>query len=211
MRKRRRAYIWVTWICGLLAGDDQCKYAAWFKAWHRDYRHRPGSGDLSKWKAEHADLVERRRKELAASGFDVRVENENKFTVQGETATLSAGPDLLVLGERMACIEDCKTGRQRDAHVWQVLIYMLFMPRPPHVTAELGGALVYADGTRQQIRPELADATARARVGVLVREIAQRDPPAAAPSAAECRYCDIDECPFRAAEADVPQVKTEAF
>ena len=211
-KRRRRPFVWVTWLTGLLAGDDQCKYAAWFKAWYQDYRHRSGSGDLTKWKADHADLVERRRKELVASGFDVRMENENKFTVRGETATLSAGPDLLVLGERTACVEDCKTGRQRDAHVWQVILYMLFMPRPPSAeVVPLSGALVYADGTRQEITADMADDAARTRVGRLVRELARRDPPSASPSAAECRYCDIAECRFRAVEGDVPEVRTEAF
>ena len=213
--ERRRPFTWVTWITGLLAGDDQCEFAAWFKVWHQGYakRSRDGGASLSKWKAEHADAVKARVAECEEAGDAVYVEGQNRFIVKGGMNTLSCGPDIVrVLGEE-AVVEDAKTGARKDGHVWQVLIYMMFLPTlHPALKTDappLRGRLLYKDGV-VEIPAAQADAVALARVGKLMRRLASRESLPATPSAAECQYCDIDECPHRI-EGDVPEARTEAF
>jgi len=209
---------WVTWITGLLAGEDRCRYAAWYKSWHQKYRKRPRpDGDdntLSRWKAEHAEALEARGRALASVGsVQVHLEGQNKFDVKGETGTLACGPDLVYVSEDGASVvEDLKTGQRKDAHYWQVVIYMLFLPGlHPAVPkgAPLAGRLVYDDGTRW-IPPEDADDAALRKVGTLMRAINSREPPPAAPSPAECQWCNIADCPHRD-EPPVPEGETKAW
>jgi len=215
MPKKRRPYVWVTWITGLLAGDDRCEYAAWYKAWHHDYPKVPGDSNLSKWKSDHADAVNVRVAELKAAGLTVFVEGENKFIVKGDTNTLSAGPDIVALSTdaAVAVVEDVKTGRHKDSHVWQVVVYMLFLPAVHDALkgrrVALRGRLLYNDGP-QDIPASQADLDAMRRVGSLMRRLASRDPLPASPSPGECRYCDIAECEHRVSD-EVAKVETKHF
>jgi hypothetical protein len=56
-------YIWVTWLTKLLAGEDQCQYAPWFKA-HFKFDKVDRGFDLAAWTAEHAAMVRARAIEL---------------------------------------------------------------------------------------------------------------------------------------------------
>lgn len=152
---RRSPFVWVTWLTGLLSGDKQCQYALWYRAQHQ-YEKRPDDhqADLSKWKADHARMVQSRADTLRQRGWHVYTESENKFMVYGALATLLAVPDIVAVrtgepdllrgialdgeipvdspeaeqGQPVAVVEDCKTGKRKDSDYWQVVIYMMFLP-----------------------------------------------------------------------------------
>jgi len=130
---RNGSYIWVTWITGLLSGDRHCLWSAWYRAHFKDYERRPTSFDLAAWTATHAEMVRTRADALRAEGYEVYVEDQNKFCLRGRAATLGGVPDLVALkdapdGGREALVVDCKSGRQRNSDFFQVLTYMLVLP-----------------------------------------------------------------------------------
>ena len=88
----RMAYIWVTWLAKLLAGDSDCEWAFWYKA------HYAGSGriravsgefDRARWVMDHTALLRECREQWREKGCDVSVERQNRFKLQGKAATLA--------------------------------------------------------------------------------------------------------------------------
>jgi len=144
---RNGSYIWVTWITGLLSGDRHCLWSAWYRAHFKGYERRPTSFDLAAWTANHAEMVRARADALRADGYQVYVEDQNKFTLRGRAATLGGVPDLVAVRDtssdgREALVVDCKSGRQRNSDFFQVLTYMLVLPltHPALADARFTGA-----------------------------------------------------------------------
>lgn len=94
---RDGSYIWVTWITGLLSGDRQCLWSAWYRAHFKDYERKPTSFDLAAWTAQHNEMVRTRAEALRAGGHEVYVEDQNKFSLRGRAATLGGKPDLVAV------------------------------------------------------------------------------------------------------------------
>ena len=44
-RPREHPYIWTTWLARLLAGQDQCEWAGWFRAHYQDWTKPPSDFD----------------------------------------------------------------------------------------------------------------------------------------------------------------------
>lgn len=57
------------------------------------------------------------------------VEDQNKFTIRGRTATLAGKPDLVAIKGEVVRVIDCKTGSRKGSDFLQVLIYLLLLPR----------------------------------------------------------------------------------
>lgn len=208
--RRKDPYLWVTWITGLLSGENHCEWQAWLKAHYKDLELRPKEVDLTVWKAQHGQLVTRRAAELRAQGSTVYLEDQNKFNMQGRTATVGGVPDIVsIFGDR-ALVSDAKTGKPRDKDVMQVLMYMLILPytHPAVKGLDLDGEVVYLD----RILPVPA-AKLTGSVRKLIQDVIQRvaaDAEAVAvPSQAECRFCDITaaNCSKRV-EAELQTTKT---
>ena len=145
-------FVWTSWVTGLLSGDKQCHWAPWYRAHHFFARRKdPRGGNLEKWKSDHAAMVRTRVAHLRALGWRVWVEAQNKFTVRGKLAVLSACPDIVATHDSatidrqairgmalagpmeaeavsgiVARVEDCKTGQPRSSDFWQVAIYTAF-------------------------------------------------------------------------------------
>jgi hypothetical protein len=237
--RRDAPYIWVTWMTGLMAGDKHCVWAAWFRA-HYKYTKRDdpdGANTLSQWRAEHADLVQSRAEELRAQGFTVTTEQENKFVIRGKVATVGGVADIVATRQVepmdeinqnvTALVEDCKTGQQKESDYWQVVLYLLFLPKAFKALKEhrLAGAVIYPTGTVDQRRlnelngvreiwkrPVLAGDAEIAKDLVVkwIQRVGGDEEPVRTPSWAECRYCDIADCPDRA-EEPVAETTTEEF
>jgi hypothetical protein len=210
--RRGKPYIWVTWLSGLIAGDRHCEWAGWRKA-HFQLVARPEARppSMERWKAEHAVLVARRAVELREAGWTVTVEDQNKFTVRGRVATIGGVADIVARRDAVARVEDCKTGVAKDADYWQVALYMLLLPL---VFKDLGaftlyGKVVYGSGASREVAPSDV-AKASGMILAWVNRIAGEAEPGRTPSAAECRYCDIAECPERI-EGAIAEVDTEVF
>lgn len=219
---RNGSYIWVTWITGLLSGDRHCLWSAWYRAHFKDYERRPTSFDLAAWTARHAEMVRTRAEALRAEGYEVYVEDQNKFCLRGRAATLGGVPDLVGVrdvpgGGRRALVVDCKSGRQRNSDYFQVLAYMLVLPLthpalgdvtgPSHGRSgkgsesgasghsgeiELSGEVQYRDVSLPIPAVKLSDEL-KGQIRTMIEAIGGDEEPPRVPSVGECRFCDL--CP----------------
>lgn len=198
--QRRDPYIWTTWITGALASDDQCRYAPWFKSHFQYEKVVRTDGNLTKWKAEHGDMVTARVLSLIADGWTVFLEAQNKFTLEGKAATLSGVPDIVAVRENEGLVVDCKSGKPRDKDFWQVCIYLMVLPLT-HTACKgrrLVGEVQYRDHSLL-IQPEEFTLAMRESITAQIRETGSPTPPARVPSYRECLFCDISkqDCPDR--------------
>ncbi len=198
--KRSNPFIWVSWLSKLMAGEKQCEWASWFRS-HYIWEKLPSGLDLAKWTADHAQLLRARKAELEAEGFTVYVEDQNSFTLMGETGIeVSGKPDLVAIRGQEAYVEDCKTGTPRHSDHFQVLVYMLALPHVegPWKGRKLDGRIIYG-GTVVDVPASKIDADLRELFRKTVLMIGGPEPAHRAPSWGECRYCDISQadCPER--------------
>jgi len=199
--KRETPYVWVTWISRLLAGEAHCEWASWFRAHHTQFEKRPPTFDFAKWNAEHDQMVRERAVILAKQGYNIGIEEQNKFNLRGGSgATLGGKPDLIAAREREVLVVDCKTGQTRGGDYFQVLLYMLALPmcRPQYKGLTLSGRVDYRDNAIQIPAEELTEEAAN-RIWELMERIVGDSEPARVPSADECAFCDITrrDCPDR--------------
>lgn len=226
---RKSPFVWVTWVTGLLAGDDSCTFAPWFKAHHKYDKVARDDNALKQWKAGHAEMVKKRAAELTKAGYTVFLEDQNKFSLVGNTGiTLSGTPDivavwpdvpgsLIAVPEIDALVVDCKSGKRRDKDYWQVCIYMMALPHthPALKDRRVHGEVRYKDGPLK-IHPD-EEEEVRDRIVKQVRDSGgSGPPPAAVPSKRECKFCDISkaDCARRIESVDdvnAPRTRTGIF
>ena len=125
---REHPYIWATWLAKLLAGQDQCEWAGWFRAHYQDWTKPPSDFDSAQWMLNHTALLNRERERLEELGHTIYVENQNSFRLRGRYATLAGKPDLIAVNNLDAVIIDAKTGRPNPHHTVQVMIYQYAVP-----------------------------------------------------------------------------------
>jgi len=79
-QKRNNIYIYVTWLTKLLAGENQCKWATWYKA-HYQYSKIPPKDPLSlaEWTREHNILLQQRKEKYEKEKYRVTIEDQNAF------------------------------------------------------------------------------------------------------------------------------------
>jgi hypothetical protein len=199
--KRRQPYVWVTWLSKVMAGEQACLWASWFKAHHQDYPKIEGNFDLARWNLEHTRLLVQTRSQLNGRWAEVRVESQNAFRYRHASGALLAGkPDIIAWENGQAVVMDCKTGRPKMSDLLQVQIYMQVVPQcvPELRDCTMHGRVVYAEHARD-IPPEAVDARFGELVDYFLNLIASEFPPCKAPSTRECLFCDITEsdCPSR--------------
>jgi hypothetical protein len=214
VQRHGKPYCWTTHITRLLAGEDQCGYAPWFKAHYTFKEVERGDFDLAGWKADHNLLVQARAAELVSEGWTVTVEDQNKFTVVGRTAILGGKADIVARREDERLVVDCKGGNPRDSDFWQVLIYLLELPQfeePPVPGSRWRGEVCYRDH-RIQIEPEELNQTRRDQIFLALRTIGSQTRPPKVPSVRECAYCKVpkSDCPERIETEEQP-VTTSDF
>ena len=218
--KRAEPYIWVTWVVGLLAGDDNCHWSAWFKG---HFKHTPvnkDDGPLKKWKNDHANMVSDRVALLRKQGYTVYMEDQNKFNLKGKTGiTLGGTPDIVAVNTEHVLVVDCKSGKRRDKDYWQVVIYMLMLPHTHEEVKKLDpkrpiiGQVQYRDGILKIGAEEAIDVA-----DVVTKQIQESggvEQPKRVASKRECKFCNIGrvDCPVRIDEADTgePRHHTDIF
>lgn len=215
-RRHGLPYVWVTWITGLLSGEDMCEWKVWFKS---RYKY-PKIGDpvSPEWKANHSAMVRARADILRAEGYDVKVEDQNKFKKVGRSAVLSGKPDLIAMKPGRIIVSDEKGGgERRDKYWWQIAIYLRFIrdvigdieagQPEPYITGEL----VYGDGI--DVIPLASIGSAKEMIAQRMLTLGLEMPPARVPSEHECRFCDIpkEDCPVRVSEPDITVIETTEF
>lgn len=196
---RDKPYVWVTWLKGLMAGDDQCEWQTWYKIHHQDYTKRPSDFDSVEWNLNHTRLLRHARYKWGAS-WHTTLEKQNSFKVElGQAnAIVSGKPDLIARSGdgRLGLIIDAKTGKPRTSDRVQVLLYMYLYPWGTDDPAKFEGVLQYT--AREEKIPasmltEEFKETFHFWMDILLSETA----PEAIPSEDECDWCDIMDCPLR--------------
>jgi hypothetical protein len=193
--------VWITWLAKLMADELQCHWSALFRS-HYTYGKVPSNFDSAQWSARHRRLLNQRVTWLEEEGCEVHVEGENWFEMPGrQHAIRVAGkPDIVAIRGNDAWVEDCKTGKPKNADLYQVLLYMLLVPLSVERCQglRLEGRLVYADGIidvpASQVNVEFK-AQLREAISILSNTTSARR----VPSFQECRFCDIPLqcCPER--------------
>lgn len=198
-------FVYTTWITGLLAGEQECVYASWFKANYRYSKREDTSFDLAAWSADHTKLLRERVAELTADGWRVRVENENAFRLKGATALLAGKPDLVALKNGTVRVVDVKTGQPRNRDWHQVLVYLFAVPKcwPELAGYQFEGEVRYRNHGIPIAGRELTAERVQAIVDT-IKAVAATTQPAPRPSAGECRWCDVGDCQARI-EGGVPE------
>lgn len=208
-KKRAKPEVWPSGVSRYLAGKSNCGFRVWFPAWHQKYAKRESDFDFAAWNVEHTALVTATRQTLEADGWDVSTEGQNFFRLEGGSAILVGKPDLVARRRGIVKIVDCKGGAPGDEHVVQVAIYMIALPR----AWNRGGLYVTGEVVYKThavtIDPDQALAL-QPKIFAVLRTIGGAEM-AKVPSADECRYCDLVECPARVPYAAPPATPTEDF
>lgn len=221
--QRKDPYVCPTWVTKLMAGEQSCGWAAWFRAHYSDFVKRERSGDLIGWTARHNELCKKRADELRSQGYTVYVEDQNKFNLKGSSGTVGGKPDIVAVLENKdapgpgphppydVVVVECKGGKKRDSDHFQLQMYMLVLPMTHEACKGqvVRGELEYADG------PVLIDTVPKRIADVIystIREVCGPTPLPKAPSFRECQFCDLTkvDCKERV-ETKERTVKSDAF
>ena len=184
----------------MLTGESSCEWSVWFKAHYQGWDRPPNDFNFSQWQIEHTVLLSGTRRKFEDSGYDVSLEGQNAFRLQGRIATLAGQPDLIIPSNDHILIVDAKTGVERASHVAQVMVYMYALPRAleQYRDARIAGEIHYPNRI-QRVPQGSVDRGFIHRLITLIHRVAAPDPPPWTPSGPECRFCDITntECPER--------------
>ena len=214
-RARNGAYIWVTWLSRLMAGEVRCQWSPWFRAHHTEYVKAPSDFQLATWTAEHTQLLDELVRERSALGESTYKEDQNHFRGRRRSGLTIAGkPDLIAIDRTShATVYDAKTGKPRHSDIIQVMLYMMLLPfaSPLYKGKALKGCVVYKSGDHSDIPPEAIDEAFQKNVTYFLDLLESGDPPERSPSHAECRYCDITsaDCPDRIEAVAEGDLQTE--
>jgi PD-(D/E)XK nuclease superfamily len=192
VQKRFSLYTTVASLAEPLANEKDCQYALWQRT-HYQFEKQPSTYDHS----EHEEMLIKRAIQLQDEGFTVYVENQNSFKYRGQIFDICVAgrPDIIAIKDNWAVVEDIKTGKRKDSHKMQVLLYMSMLPFAPE-TQHLfkghipHGRLVYRDGILDFPKWSV-DREFRQRLQQLIAMLCNYQPPNSKPSNWECRYCQI--------------------
>jgi hypothetical protein len=193
-KKRFKSYAWVTWLASLIAGEKMCNFSVWLPTQYQIEKP-PSNYDSS----EHDEMVIQRAAQLQAEGFTVYVEYANSLKVNGKIYDICVAgrPDIVAIKDSWVVVEDCKTGKHRDSHRFQVLLYMLLLPLAPETKDYCQGhtphgRLVYPDEI-VEIPAWNVDHPFKQLLRQTIATIGSATPPKATPSNWECHYCNIPD------------------
>jgi CRISPR/Cas system-associated exonuclease Cas4 (RecB family) len=199
-QKRLTPYAWVTRVAQLMAKEKNCHYGNWLPTnYHISLL--PSDFDSS----DHDKMVIQRSIELQNLGFSVNVENANSFKVKGKTYSIciAGRPDIVAIKDNWVVVEDCKSGREKTSHLYQILLYMLLLPHAPETKSLCKGQiphgrLVYPDRIID-IPNQRIDRDFITHFQQVLSSLTRPDFPPRQPHSSECRYCRLPEknCSFK--------------
>lgn len=205
---RDKPFIWVTWLKGLMAGDNQCEWQIWYKVHNQGYEKMPQDFDSVEWNLNHTRLLRNTRNRWDDGPWHMTIEGQNSFKIKwpfydgdgawnGE-AIISGKPDLIArTGDgSMAVIIDAKTGKPRTADRVQVLLYMYLYPLGTGDPAEFQGELQYPTH-QDRIPASMLTDQFKETFDYWMNIILATNEPKPIPSKQECDWCDIADCSVR--------------
>lgn len=193
---RGNPYIWVTWLANVMSGSVSCQWQYWFQAHHVLKDRQPSTFDSVAWQIGHTRLLTEVKQELIDSGLKPRTEVGVSFRVPGLDTAISGKVDCIVEDESGLTLFDCKTGKARDSHQAQLMIYMYgFSTYPQYKSSRIRGTLVYRDD-RIEI-PHLPEEFP-SDLAFFV-ELLTRDDPLERQPGPDCQFCRVTafDCPDR--------------
>jgi hypothetical protein len=214
MKKLRdQVFIWPSWICKLVAGEEQCEWKYWLKA-HYFTDKKPGNFNLATWTVQHAKAVRARRVELEKLGYKVYAEDQNSFKYEFKPMskeervdcnqplngfTISGKADIVGIKADDVLVDDCKTGSCKTSDFIQVVFYMLFLPlaHTAYFGKKFRGNVIYKDGVPNAPVPANAvdDRSLVEEIWRAVKLVAGEETGCRrVPSTNECKRCDIMRC-----------------
>lgn len=204
--KRSAPFVWVTWLAKLMAGEQHCVWATWFRAHYQGYVKAPQTFSFAQWQMNHARFVNEEVGKSDRCKFHVTTEDQNWFRYRTPAGILVAGkPDLLMISidephRGMVC--DLKTGQPKLSDRVQVMIYMYLLPRCRQDIKgrTMSGLLRYSNDREAIVIPEDAiDSGFVRNFDYWLDRVTASAAPCATPSCSECRFCDITivDCPDR--------------
>lgn len=204
-------YFWTTWITPFLAGERSCEWSPWFQSRHTEIAEpEDRSFDLRMWTAEHNAMVHARAAELKEQGWTVYLEDQNDFKLKGSTGILSGKADIVAARGFDRLVVDCKTGREYDKDVWQVIIYLYAIPRKHPAFVGYDQSQIRFTGEVQYKKKRVAvpalTETQKEHLFATIRRFAGDVEPERRPSFKECRGCKISkaDCPVRVETEEQP-------
>jgi hypothetical protein len=200
-RRGGGVFIWITWLAKVMAGEQACEWASWFKAHFEGYEKAPSDFDAAKWKIVHTRKLRELRLERQKLGERAFLEGENQIRYTAPSGVVVVGkPDLIAVSKGRPTVYDVKTGKQKASNEVQVLLYMYLLPQavPAYRGTRPAGCVVYND-SRVEIPAEAVDEAFIQNFEYFLGIIASGEPALKVPSRNECRFCDIakSECPER--------------
>ena len=130
----------------------------------------------------------------------MRVEKQNKFRLNGASATVSGQPDLVAEKDGDVTVIDVKTGIPRQSDIAQVMIYMFGLGRcfAEWKDIPLKGRVVYSDHAVDIPADAISPGFIK-HLCSLIRRVADEKPALLVPSSTECGFCPItlEDCPQR--------------
>ena len=98
--RKRKPFVWVTWVAALLSGERSCQWSFWFRTKHERGSWTPlHSFDNPEWHQNHTGLLNRHRGELRAQGFGVSAEEQNRQGAEDTPSGRFYGSDALASGQ----------------------------------------------------------------------------------------------------------------
>jgi hypothetical protein len=197
---RDGVYVWITWLSKVMAGEQSCEWASWFKA-HKTYAKLPSDFDVTAWSIEHTRRLRELRMERQKVGEAVFVEGENSIRYLASAGIVLAGkPDLITTAKRETTIYDVKTGQPKTSDRIQVMIYMYLVPLAVEKYRGISptGCVVYAEN-RVVIPPAAIDDKFKEQFTYFLNIVGGQEEPLKVSGPNECRFCDIpaSECAER--------------
>jgi len=192
--------VWASSITAHLIGEDTCFFKPWMRAHYKlEKRPKENAFDFVSWKADHTKLMDETAARYNAAGW--KIDREVYVRLKGTTAVFVGKADLVVRKDGRVKIIDCKTGEPRDEHGAQIALYMITIPMvwsAPKLADFIEGEVAYkADMVTavpleqvRQLRPQVME---------ILRRMGAAEVPEAAPSASNCRFCELTDadCPKR--------------
>lgn len=206
---RRVPYTYATWLGKVIAGEQQCHYAGWFKS-HFSIKRASTDANLDAWTAAHTAMVHDVAGEFRARGYKVYLEDQNTIRVRGSGGAVLVGkPDIVAVKGDTAIVTDCKTGEPRTRDTLQVRLYMYLLgawsTHPAKGCRRILGEVRYDPEKADPIfLPHAAADGIDRLMKRYMRVFLSPAPPEPVPSFRECRFCDLirDWCPNRIERED---------
>lgn len=194
-------FIWITWLSKVIAGEQNCVWASWFKTHFQNYDKAPSDFNLVKWTMDHTRLVHELYEERRKSGEQVFLERDNEIRYQiSQDIVLVGKPDIVAISAEGPTIYDVKTGKGRMSDQVQVMLYMYLLPlgTSRYAGSKPSGCVVYND-RRVQIPAGAIDSGFVKNFQHFLKLVTSATPAVRVPSKNECRFCEITkaDCPDR--------------